>query len=514
MTFGICLKFLLTTLNIRMSQLAKAINVDSSLVNRWVHEKRIPSSIYLDNIAEFLAKIPAGPIQLKLVEELTIRLDNSTATVPSKHNEKISWILHHSLNNSLILQNRKYNTKKTGIIKPVFSNAINLSEKDKLIYGIENIYHAFLSLLDLAIHEKSSKSKNIYLTYHNNTNDFFFNEEMLNKLNQKLLEVITNNWQITYLLRLDSSIDSIIKFIHFVLPLIKTGKLKLFYLTNSELFMTRKDLYIVSGIGALSCFPSDFYSGTKCAFFLTNPSAIDVFTNYADLLVENNANDIIKYYKPDMNGLYFSSLTEANEKRGNQYSYNNSFSKLLIPLDLYLKFINQTDLSNQEKELSLYYYKKQFNGFFKNLHNHKFMDIYFISLLDKLCEDKILYLYTYSGIKIISMETQDIIDYLGHVKDIINTYSNYHIAIVYNDIDDFVKNITLFIKERQMVFLDVFDNKRESIVRLSINDPVIVNAFVTYYNSLWERISPLNKDNQEIILLIEDYIKVLKNELL
>lgn len=66
-----------------------------------------------------------------------------------------------------------------------------------------------------------------------------------------------------------------------------------------------------------------------------------------------------------------------------------------------------------------------------------------------------------------------------------------------------------------MMFLDVFERtKRESDVRLSISDPMIVKAFVDYYKSLWNKISPLNKDKSDIILLIQDYIKTLKNELL
>lgn len=111
------------------------------------------------------------------------------------------------------------------------------------------------------------------------------------------------------------------------------------------------------------------------------------------------------------------------------------------------------------------------------------------------------------------MESQDIIDYLKYVIYIIKTYSTYQIAMVYHDSNDFIQNITLLIKERQLVLLEVFDTKRESDVRLSINDPVIVNAFVTYYNSLWQKISPINKDKQDIILLIEEYIKVLYKEL-
>ena len=45
-------------LDISMNQLSKAINVDSSLVSRWVSGKRIPAynTIYIDSITEYFSR--------------------------------------------------------------------------------------------------------------------------------------------------------------------------------------------------------------------------------------------------------------------------------------------------------------------------------------------------------------------------------------------------------------------------------------------------------------------------
>lgn len=140
--------------------------------------------------------------------------------------------------------------------------------------------------------------------------------------------------------------------------------------------------------------------------------------------------------------------------------------------------------------------------------------IYFITTLDKLCENKMLYLYTCVGIQIIFIENREIIDYLEYVIQILKKYNNYSIAIVYNTVDDFIDDTTIFIKERTAVFLYVYEpTKREENVRLSIQDSAIVKAFTEYYNSLWSKISPYNKDKQDIIQILEDRIQLLKGEL-
>lgn len=215
-----------------------------------------------------------------------------------------------------------------------------------------------------------------------------------------------------------------------------------------------------------------------------------------------------------MKDTFFLNLTDSNEQLGNHYCYNNSFSKLLIPARLYQKFLDQTDLSKEEKKLSIYYYEKQFRGFLKNLVHHICTEIYFTSAFEKLCEDKIIFLYTYTGIKIVHASTQDVIDYLEYAISIIKQYENYQIAVIYQDMDGLEKNIALSIKERKEIFLYAYGKNRTVLdTFLSLDDPVIVKAFVEYYKNLWQKISPLNKDKEDIVLLIESYVRMLNKEI-
>lgn len=514
MTFGKCLKFLLTTFHLPMSQLAKAINVDNSLVSHWVHERRFPSTQYINSITDFLSKNIMDSLQLKMVDELFYSLKVNEKITEITNKEKLHIMLQASLKYSLACRTEKKGTSSESRSDTTFLNSIDLSSNDKLIYGITNVFTAGISLIESARTYCRKENNVIYLTYHNILDNSFFSDNRLSYLREILLEVIQNNWQVTFLLTLDSNVERAVRLISFIFPLLKTGKINLYNLTNNESFMTGKELYVVSGIGALSCFPTDAYTGINCAFYLKNKSAVDVLTNYVNLLIKNNSNNIVKYYNQEMKDTFFFNLTDSNEQLGNHYCYNNSFSKLLIPTRLYQKFLDQTDLSKEEKKLSIYYYEKQFRGFLKNLVHHICTDIYFTSAFEKLCEDKIIFLYTYTGIKIVPASTQDVVDYLEYAISIIKQYENYQIAVIYQDMDGLEKNIALSIKERKEIFLYVYGKNRTVLdTFLSLDDPVIVKAFVEYYKYLWQKISPLNKDKEDIVLLIESYVRMLNKEI-
>lgn len=134
MTFGKCLNLLLTVLNIPMSQLAKAINVDNSLVNHWVHERRFPSTLYITGITDFLSKKISNSLQIKVIDELFYRMMTGDKVSDVSNEEKINIILKNSLKYSLACRTDKSAGKSKK--EPPIQNSVSLSDDDKLIYSI------------------------------------------------------------------------------------------------------------------------------------------------------------------------------------------------------------------------------------------------------------------------------------------------------------------------------------------------------------------------------------------
>lgn len=76
----LCLKQLLNTLNINENKLAKAINVDPSLISRWVNGKRPISakSDYIKVISNYLSKNVYDKSQIIKIQSMCQNLEVGT----------------------------------------------------------------------------------------------------------------------------------------------------------------------------------------------------------------------------------------------------------------------------------------------------------------------------------------------------------------------------------------------------------------------------------------------------
>jgi len=122
--------------------------------------------------------------------------------------------------------------------------------------------------------------------------------------------------------------------------------------------------------------------------------------------------------------------------------------------------------------------------------------------MENLIRCKSLYLYTYNDVKKIELEPNDIICIIQNIIEFIGKYNNYQVAIVFEATNNFIKDCkyNFIIKERHGVYINVFETTvKTSEVRLGINEPIVIKAFIEYFNSIWDRISPIYKDKKEVI---------------
>jgi hypothetical protein len=511
--FGECLKFLLSTLNIRMSQLSKSINVDSSLINHWVHGKRIPpyGSSYIENIAEFLSKNIYNSYQTKLLDDFFADLYGN-CVMPTYYKGKIAEVLLEAQGYSKECREQEYKLSKRTpkLCNVTFPNTKEISAS--LVYGIDNIYEVGLSLLNNATEIDRGINNLIYITYTNNFNGVYYPEENIIVIRNKLLKLIENQWKVVFLLQIDHNIDRIIKFIHYVLPLIRTGNVHLYYINNYNLMIDR-EFYVISEVGLLSCFSTELNSAINCGIYLKDRDAVKVYSNYFNVLLNKYAKSLTVFYPEDRKEDYYEKLIKTKEKIGRQLNYNCSFSIEMITEDLYYNLLIKSGMPFCDVLKSLDFYKRQFAAIITNLQCEEFLNIYFVEAMDSLFKTRNLYLYTYSGIEKVHLETNDLIEYYENIINFINTYDNYHIAIINhtNHKFDINNDIKFIIKDRQAVFLHSFEPlKNSSEIRLSIEEPVIVKAFMEYFNELWEHISPIDKNKQEITAFLQSYINILR----
>lgn len=517
--FSESLSFLLSTLDISISRLAKAINVDSSLVNRWVNGKRIPSykTNYIYNISDYLAGNVQNSFQEKYISDFYCRICNDSK-IEDDMKEKIKKILAEAQGYSIEFRKTELmKNKLKSIDKEQFSNNnqfINLSKQDQLIIGSKNVLSKSLSLLETAANTKCKNNNTIFVSF---INDICFMKHNSNNLiycREILLRAIRNGWNILFLLRLDNNCERTIEFINFSKLLVKTGKLSLYYLSKYDTLNTGKDIIAVPEIGAILAISTTHHLENERAFYFKSIDAIDTCQEYFKTLIKNYAKPVIKYYSTDNSLEYCEFLTRIKSRMSNRFLYKYGFNIITLPENLYKKLLNRKRLSNSRIIKELNFYKKRLDSFLSNIDKYEYWDIYQMDSIENLINHGELCFYSYGGMEIMHMESEDIIEYLQNLIKLLEIYRNYNIGFLTQTPDnDFICfDLYCIIKERQAAVIEAYGaSKFTPEVRLSTEEPMLVKALSEHFKDIWAHISPVNKDKREIISWIQYHIYLLKN---
>lgn len=543
MTFGECLKYMLSTLGISINRLSKAINVDSSLVNRWIHGTRIPAyhTPYIESIIEYLSKNIQNSIQVQHLNELYSKLNiceeykriecdkekirialleaqgysiECKKSERMKNKEKLSKLINNYQYDAAGELHAINETHASGT--PDLIDFVTLSNNDKIIFETKNIISYGISLLEAALDKEVKDKKIIYITYNNDLNmDANFCEE-LDHWKDLLLKALNDEWHILILFRFNNSIDRTLRFINFMLPLLKTGRLEIYYFKKYGTNETEREIYVISGIGALSCFSTKSHSNIDCAFYFENKTAVDILKDYFNVLLTSCSQPLMKYFSQKNIFDYNRYIIENEESTGSRFLFKYCFSMTILPENLYEKLLKRKNITSNKFLMELNSYQRCLDAFLLNIQKYEYRDIYYADSILNLVEHKQYCFYSDTGIEFMDLEAQDIIHYLQNMISLLETYDNYSIAFIPGNSDSAAKieDYYFLIKERQTVLLGVYEPlKPIPEVRLCIDEPMFVQAFNEYFREIWEHIAPVYKDKKEIILWLHSQIDILNRYL-
>jgi hypothetical protein len=541
MKFGECLRFLLSVIDISIVRLSKAINVDSSLVNRWVNEKRTPAynTNYIEKISEYLSGCVLNTFQEQYINELFLKVcgEDETELVVK---EKIKKILLQAQGYSMeyrkkLLNEKKFQLstkeeiskladscpdfyKKNDNIKtnaaPLSAHStdflINLSSEDKIIMGYKNILQASISLLHQASLHKVNNDI-IHISFNSNMYIPNYHSDLMG-FRDAILKALDSGWNVLFLLKLDDSIPQAIHFIDFARPLINTGKFQPYYFKKYDLFSTYEEFIVVPDIGVLLGLSNNTYSEMDTAFYFRNEIAINIFKKKMDAVISTHAQPLVKYYSIDHSMEYSAYLAEQENIIGRRILYKHDFSILILPENLYIKLLRKKNLEHDDIHISLEFYKRRLQAFLSNIYHYPHTDIYTMDCINNLIKYRKLYLYLYNRLEIVHLKVEDVIEILKNLVALLEKYRNYNIVFITQKHNNTTGNMVFYcmVKERNAVVLEGYEYPNNiPKVRLSIKEPILVKAFEVYFNEILAQISPINKDKKEIIHWIETQINLL-----
>jgi len=523
MGFGECLKQLLSILGISMSQLSKAINVDNSLVNRWVHGKRIPpyNTSYIERISEYLSKNITNSFQIQQLNKLYMDI-SGYCSLENSMKEKIEKILSEAQGYSIECKKKEQNTKfndknsltskNSDELQYNHSAHIGLSNEDKILIGKINVLSATIHLLKAAAKKNCKNNNTIYISLINDIDMISLQHANLVYLREIINKAIQSGWNVTLLIKINSNTSRIIKLINIAKPLIKTGKFNPYYMKRYDIFTTGKEILCVPEIGVLYCFSSEPFSGIDSAFYLKTKVAIDIIKNYFNILLTTCAQPLFNYYLDKDCSKFNNYFVKNEESIGNRILYKPCFSALIIPKNLYIKILKNIGLTYDEILASQEYYEKRLNAFTINVQNYEYKDIYCYESVMQLIKHQQFIFYYHMGVKLIDLEVKDVVEILRNIINLLRKFENYYIAFTNSTStnDEFY----CMIKERQAVLLEIYEPlKSIQSMRVSIDEPMVVKAFEEYFTEKWEHIAPINRDKNEVINWIQKQIKLLETKI-
>ncbi|MEA4847869.1 MAG: helix-turn-helix transcriptional regulator [Clostridiaceae bacterium] len=554
-TFGECLKKLMEILNLKGSILAKGINVDPSLIYKWLRDERVPSysSSHIDSIADFFMKCIINSFQqVKIINALRecgfkISEDNPINILDAIRkclHEAQGYSIEISAGNTAIVEGEseskvKDMTKFFNIPPGKISNtsskisfdgnhAAELPEVNlfydpardfdniKIIRGNNEVLNSALALLQSAPGKPDSNDDTVLIALNSSINQFHDCREYSARWKHTLLAVLKKGWTIILLVRLNNDRKTVISIIESLQTALSVGKFRIYYYKNSNGFIINA-LLVVPKKGALYCFSSKLINQLDSAFLFRSKQSISLISeHYCQFF--SSAMPLLHEYPPYAMTEFQFKLAESEESLGNRYNFNGGISTITIPVKLYEKYLKMSRKPKQETLLWLTYHRRRLEAFKTQIKYYKYKDICFKESIENLINEK-KYSFNNHILENYIPEDEDIICHLENIVSMLEAYENYEVALVNkNDYKD-ISEICWMVKENTSLFIETANfhtqknNKRgycKSGISASVTEKEVIFAFQEYFISIWNEIGDRNRQKKELIKWLKSQIALLK----
>lgn len=503
-----CLKQLLTDLGISSSRLAKAINVDSSLVNRWINGRRIPAyhTAHIENIADYLCKNIHNTFQEQQILTLTADVCGSIILTETL-NHQIQYLLQEAQGYSLeCAQEEKANVKNDSFVTPDSTatpdrnHYIPLSDSDRLLTDQFQIIKACLSLLDNALSIKSKRPRTIYIVYDNHFFPDLWTSNNIDNFLNKLQMATHNGFHITLLLRLNYDTEHTVRMIEFAKPFLLKGTLTLYHAPQFGYPLPEQGLLLVPDVGLISGLSNEFLTSYHYAFYLTRPAVLSLCQSHLELFLKDHASLLLtKHHIPNNN---FINIPQIEQSNGCHFLFRYFFGMMTFPPTLYRKLLNRLHFTEEENEKSMILYQKRQTAFLHNIQYYQHFDIYAASCVDELVNTHQTFFFSHKGARLVPLKTADIIEHLQYIIYLLRTYDNYQIAFYQPTVpeDLSMKNVYCLVKERHSVLFELLHpTDSTGNLRFYSEEPMLTSGFYAYLENIWQQIPPVNKSKSDVI---------------
>lgn len=551
-TFGECLDAILNALDLRCSKLAKEINVDPSLVYKWVRGERVPSydTPYIQLISNYIASRVKNNFHTEAITDLlskygiemksdtdllnTIRtwLQNAQGysiklmkKAKNRKNNNLSNVLSIAsfLKNSDTIKYVKKNNCKSNMIdhdSAMNGNIFSSCDNIQVIKGHIEVIYSIIKLLNQARKEPDSDDEKILITFNSEMDILLNDNDLRQRFLYALCDALNCGWNIIFQITLNNNIQRTIKIIEGLQFLLSIGNISIYYRIISDEIIIFNELCIIPHTGALFCFSSKAGQQVDRAFWYHEKDSIDSLTSYFFQQL-TFTKPLLKSYPSQKTIDFQQAFAEAEETPGDKYVFKNGLSTITIPLNLYEKYLRFGNRTDQEISYRKFLHEKRLESFKSQIKQYEFKDICFIESLERLVKTRKYSFDEYYILENRIPSNEDIVCHLENLISMLGKYDNYEIAFVSKkDFLNSKSNIYWAVKGNLSVLIGTLnkgkivhnDDNFSSEMNFIVNEKSIVNAFRNYFLNIWSDIPDENKNKKNSINLLQFMINICKAE--
>lgn len=525
--FSECLNNLMKVVGLKNSKLAKAINVDASLIYKWLNNKAIPpyDSHHIDLIANEIMKNIMNSYQFNQIEcIIKDNLGDNPEINPNNLTVLIKKLLKESQGYS-IEKKKKINTmNQYSNSNNININSLELFQKNnalggnsnysnvQIISGHKEVLNAVLKLLDMASQQKNIPDDPMMITSLSEFNNLHGYPDFNEKWKTALTTAINKGWGAVYLANVNNQISHSIKVIENMLIPVSTGRYQIYY-TYFNQCIPFFEILIVPDVGVLYCISNMNKHQVDSAMFIKDKNAVSMFKGYFSQLLKTSK-PLLNTFNNANNVEYENGYSGIEEMLGNRYIVKWGLNTLSIPINLYEKNIMQLDIPTYEMEKKISVHKRKIKAFETQIKHYKYRDIIAEDYLTDLINGNINDFYNKTNIYgEIILSKENLIERLSNTILLLKKYDNYEIGLSSHSQIDFLSTTDLLIKENAMVLLFTLPHESNFLIQperyFAITEPNIIKAYEYYADNLWNNIKPINRNKKELILKLEYYIRIL-----
>lgn len=535
MNFSDKLNYLLNLYKINNAKLARAINVDPSLISRWKSGIRVPpqNSNYLTDIAKYFLTLTTSTYQTeKLNELLKIDLPQGQAgSIPHLIQVLSDWLVTESDLNKLDTASSKYS--------PTPENAVNIinniskivaltgSSKDsslhvkpqvedicffpgqirkhELFKGREGKRQAVLNFLNTVL--ASPKPLELLLTSSEDVRWMTEDKEFLQTWAKTLKTIIDLGHSITIIHVVNRDTSEIMSILNYWMPLHLTGRLKSYYHPKYVENKLKSSYFIIRDVASIVSFSSDGYERNDATLFFNDPFETKIFEENI-LTYLSECKPLMNIYTENNVSDYYKQLIYLEESTGVSYKTNNQLFGLFMSKELTQKLLE--GIENKETHLSVLYRRTEV--FQVNLSRYKHIFVLPIELLDRIVFNRE---YIFPGIEILQKEDVkikgiDLILYFENLIKYLKEYENLEIYLSGNVGETRINKVSISYKENNTSSFTTYlpDGSPIAVV---LNEANILNSLELYFEDYFYKIPSSYKKKDMIIEKLNKVISSLKD---